>query len=644
VKLNRLINGLLWQRSRALRWREPVATLALFVLISSGFALVRASAGERFVQFPWPARLSRIFGGRTATPLSPPAPVPVGSDPTPQTLPYSQNFSSLAASSTTYPAGWQGWNIASSANTSFKTVPADADSSLIANSGASNNAGGVHNYDGKIGFLQTGSDDPNIALAIDTTDNLNVKVSYDIMTIRNPYNGTTNIRINHATLQYRVGTSGSFTSLTGVDYITNSTMQTGSGVTTPQNSETKTVFLPPTCDNQPVVQLRWVGRDVGGAGSRPSFAVDNISVQGTQFIVGTLFDSGGSPITTGRTIKLIQNGTVSATTATTDSLGLYFFSGLLLASGDRISVFVDGAAEKGATATLIGTPDNVGNFDIKASQLTVRTDNGGTPAITNSDLANSDSSKDPDIPFTVASGTLSTTAGTSLQINSGSSYAPGGNINDGGNWINNGAFTPGSNTVTFNGTANQSIGGTNSTSFATLIINPSNNAIVSLAVNTTVTTALNINTGVFSQGESGTSDFSLTTNAATVSSGSTWRNLGKGDLTLTGDVSNSGTINFNGNGAACEEVATNDIQIRSDNTTQRTWTGTGTFSFTDVDVDYQKVPGGLTLPLQILVNSGTDVNSTNAGTRAAAPGCLNNAAVATATPLMKAQRAAPEEA
>ena len=40
--------------------------------------------------------------------------------------------------------------------------------------------------------------------------------------------------------------------------------------------------------------------------------------------------------------------------------------------------------------------------------------------------------------------------------------------------------------------------------------------------------------------------------------------------------------------------------------TQRTWEGTGTFSMTDVDVRDQRVPGGSTLPLQILVNSGTN--------------------------------------
>ncbi|PYS59671.1 MAG: hypothetical protein DMF74_20725, partial [Acidobacteria bacterium] len=40
-------------------------------------------------------------------------------------------------------------------------------------------------------------------------------------------------------------------------------------------------------------------------------------------ISGTLFDLNGNPITTGRTIKLIQNGTVSGTTATSDGSGAY---------------------------------------------------------------------------------------------------------------------------------------------------------------------------------------------------------------------------------------------------------------------------------------------------------------------------------
>src|ERR1044071_2849094 len=98
------------------------------------------------------------------------------------------------------------------------------------------------------------------------------------MTIRNPHDGGSNTRINELTLQYRVGTVGAFTSLTGIEYQNNTTTQTGSGVTTPQNSQSKTIPLPAACDNQSVVQLRWAARDVSGAGARPSFAVDNVQI------------------------------------------------------------------------------------------------------------------------------------------------------------------------------------------------------------------------------------------------------------------------------------------------------------------------------------------------------------------------------
>ncbi|MDT4967194.1 MAG: hypothetical protein QOJ64_1931, partial [Acidobacteriota bacterium] len=114
-------------------------------------------------------------------------------------------------------------------------------------------------------------------------------------------------------------------------------------------------------------------------------------------------------------------------------------------------------------------------------------------------------------------------------------------------------------------------------------------------------TTLGVSAGTFDQG--GSADIS--TGAVTVAASAVWTNLGTGDLTLSGDVSNSGTINFNANGTTCGQ--TDDILIRSSSTgTQRTWSGAGTFSLTDVDVQDQKVPGGLTPPLQIIANSSTN--------------------------------------
>ena len=94
-------------------------------------------------------------------------------------------------------------------------------------------------------------------------------------------------------------------------------------------------------------------------------------------ISGTVFDANGNPITTGRTIKLIQNGTLSGTTATTDGSGIYTFTGLTLANGDKIAVYISGATEKGATFTFTGTSD-ITTLNIYQNQLVVRSDNGST--------------------------------------------------------------------------------------------------------------------------------------------------------------------------------------------------------------------------------------------------------------------------
>lgn len=197
--------------------------------------------------------------------------------PVPQPLPYQQNFDALSSASTTYPDGWQGWTLSGSPSGGFNTATPSADKALATGT-ASSTANGVYNYNGKLGFLNSGSVDNSVALAINTSGQLNIAVQYDVMTLRNPYDGTNNTRINEVTLQYRIGTTGSFTNISGNEYQNSTTTQTGSGITTPQDPATKTLVLPSACDNQPIVQLRWVNRQISGAGSRPSFAVDNIQI------------------------------------------------------------------------------------------------------------------------------------------------------------------------------------------------------------------------------------------------------------------------------------------------------------------------------------------------------------------------------
>lgn len=200
-------------------------------------------------------------------------------NPQPQNLPYSQNFSTLPYTSTSYPVGTQGWLISSTPGSSFNTSAPTADRSMLASSDASKTTGSFHNYREKIGFLNSNIADHGFAVAINTTGKRDIMVNYSVMTIRNPYDGSANTRINEVTLQYRVGISGSFTNLNGIEYQNNTTQQTSS-TTTPQNLVNESITLPIECNNQSVVQLRFASREVSGSGNRPSFAFDNISITG----------------------------------------------------------------------------------------------------------------------------------------------------------------------------------------------------------------------------------------------------------------------------------------------------------------------------------------------------------------------------
>lgn len=195
-------------------------------------------------------------------------------------LPITENFDGLLASSTTYPAGFQGWLVSATANTATYGTGLTGDRALIANSTANTNSGNIHNYNGKIGFLNTTSADFSLGFAFSTLNNTAIKVKYDAMLIRNPYDGSANNRLQEMALQYRVGSTGAFITLPTTAYSNASTVQQTTAVTTPFNLQTITVTLPSDCDNQNLVQIRWIARLVSGtAGSRQSFAIDNIDIR-----------------------------------------------------------------------------------------------------------------------------------------------------------------------------------------------------------------------------------------------------------------------------------------------------------------------------------------------------------------------------
>ena len=113
---------------------------------------------------------------------------------------------------------------------------------------------------------------------------------------------------------------------------------------------------------------------------------------------------------------------------------------------------------------------------------------------------------------------------------------------------------------------------------------------------------LDITSGTLDQGAS----FNLqTSNTLTVGAGGALVNLGTGDLTLGGDLTNGGAVRLNGNGAACGGA--DSIQIRSTVAgTQRAWAGAGLFSLKDVDAQDQAGTAAIT------VFSGTDSGNNGA--------------------------------
>src|SRR5205085_3889921 len=158
-------------------------------------------------------------------------------------------------------------------------------------------------------------------------------------------------------------------------------------------------------------------------------------------------------------------------------------------------------------------------------------------------------------------------------------------------------FDGGQVPLTFSGSANQTFtnnGGANPTGTWT-INKPTGKVMLASDLILNGGQALNITSGTLDQGASSNLQ---TSNTLTVGANGTLRDFGTGDLTLGGDPNDSGIVNLNGGGTGCSDPNASDpLQLRSTNATQRTWSGGGTFSLVDVDVDTQTVgatPGTIT--------------------------------------------------
>ena len=143
------------------------------------------------------------------------------------------------------------------------------------------------------------------ALAINTTGQTNISVAYSLtLTVANA-------RDVGIALQYRVGNTGNFTTITGSVATYNSTSTNGGDLDGPTDSDNFSFTLPAAAEGNPEVQLRWITSRGAQAGNNSAIGLDNISI-----VTATPLPPCSEP--TAQPANLVLNATASTVTGSFD--------------------------------------------------------------------------------------------------------------------------------------------------------------------------------------------------------------------------------------------------------------------------------------------------------------------------------------
>lgn len=191
-------------------------------------------------------------------------------------LPVSEDFGT--ATFTALPSGFAAWTVNSSPvgnQTNAENSTASADASISART-TSTSTGGCFGYatagNGRF-YVQTSSNSTNgsnqLVASISTEGLGDIDVSYDVEMIR------AQPRPIGVVLQYRVGTSGGWTTVGDTVYEHSSANRTDGDV-----DQFADLRLPSAANNQAIVQVRWAVWRSTSAGNSCGIAIDNISISG----------------------------------------------------------------------------------------------------------------------------------------------------------------------------------------------------------------------------------------------------------------------------------------------------------------------------------------------------------------------------
>jgi len=205
-------------------------------------------------------------------------------DTTPQTLPFSQNWTNTGLITTSNDwsgvpgiIGYRGDGGTTTTGVDPQTVVADLSGvvNVLANQNSpnTNTTGGLAEFEitnPVVAFQGSGTARaPNLVISLNTTGQTNINVSYNLRDI----DGSTDNSVQPVALQYRVGSSGNYTNIPAGFVADASTGPSLATLVTPVS-----VTLPAPCNNQPLVQLRILTADA--VGSDEWIGVDDISITG----------------------------------------------------------------------------------------------------------------------------------------------------------------------------------------------------------------------------------------------------------------------------------------------------------------------------------------------------------------------------
>jgi hypothetical protein len=197
------------------------------------------------------------------------------SNPAPHDLSSSNyTFTGFADGTTTaYPASMQGWSF-SAERTSANLIGEASNDRVLAQNTTGITTGSIRNeIINGISLLNSGTNHIGaIVIAVNTLAREDIMVTWTAEQINSGGTGATD-RINGLLLQYRIGVSGDFTSVTGTEYITNQ-------LATQEAPQTfSSIILPAEVNNNPVVQIRWIYYIHGGsANARDRIRLDDINI------------------------------------------------------------------------------------------------------------------------------------------------------------------------------------------------------------------------------------------------------------------------------------------------------------------------------------------------------------------------------